>query len=189
MSSTSGMTGTGLKKCIPTNRARRSARTASARRWIAIELVFEAKSALGGAIASSECQRPCLTPRSSNTASMTMSAPAARAEVGRRLDPAERGIPFGRIEAALVDGPLEVARDPLATGLRPRQLGLVEGHVLADRGVDLGDAVAHQARPGDEDALDAHATRVSVAPRPSGRARPRSMGQSASRASSVSAAA
>ena len=43
------MTGTGLKKCIPTNRARRSGATASASRSIAIELVFEAKIASAGA--------------------------------------------------------------------------------------------------------------------------------------------
>ena len=45
ISSMSGMTGTGLKKCIPTNRSRRSRETASARRWIAIDEVFEAKIA------------------------------------------------------------------------------------------------------------------------------------------------
>ena len=46
ISSTSGMTGTGLKKCIPTNRARRAGATASASASIEIELVFEAKIAL-----------------------------------------------------------------------------------------------------------------------------------------------
>ena len=49
MSSTSGMTGTGLKKCMPMNRDRRVGSTASASRWIAIELVFVAKIAPGGA--------------------------------------------------------------------------------------------------------------------------------------------
>ena len=54
ISSTSGITGTGLKKCMPTNRARRrSGRRAAARGSIEIDEVFEAKIASGGAIASS----------------------------------------------------------------------------------------------------------------------------------------
>ena len=44
-SSTSGMTGTGLKKCMPTKRGRRPASTAPASVSIEIELVFEAKIA------------------------------------------------------------------------------------------------------------------------------------------------
>ena len=48
MSSMSGMTGTGLKKCMPTNRARRSGATASASRSMEIESVFEAKIASRG---------------------------------------------------------------------------------------------------------------------------------------------
>ncbi len=78
MSSTSGITGTGLKKCMPRNRERRSPATASARRWIAIELVFEAKIALGEATRSMSRHSACLTARSSNTASMTRSASPTR---------------------------------------------------------------------------------------------------------------
>ncbi len=47
ISSTSGITGTGLKKCIPTKRARRAGATAAARRSMAIDEVFEAKIAVG----------------------------------------------------------------------------------------------------------------------------------------------
>ena len=49
ISSISGMTGTGLKKCMPTNRSRRAASTASASRWMAIDDVFVAKMAPAGA--------------------------------------------------------------------------------------------------------------------------------------------
>ena len=49
ISSTSGMTGTGLKKCMPTNRCRRSPATASASRRIAIELVFDGEDRVAGA--------------------------------------------------------------------------------------------------------------------------------------------
>ena len=52
MSSISGITGTGLKKCIPTNRARRGSPTAAASVSIEIDDVFEAKIAPAGAIAS-----------------------------------------------------------------------------------------------------------------------------------------
>jgi len=78
-SSTSGMIGTGLKKCIPTKRDRRTCPTASARRSIEIELVFEAKTASGGAIRIDLRQKACLTARSSKIASTTSPAAAARA--------------------------------------------------------------------------------------------------------------
>ena len=74
MNSTSGMTGTGLKKCIPTKRSRRSGETASASRSMEIELVFEAKIVAAGARSSSWRQRACFTARSSKTASITRSA-------------------------------------------------------------------------------------------------------------------
>ena len=48
ISSISGMTGTGLKKCMPTKRARRLSLTAAARRVMQMELVLLAKIALGG---------------------------------------------------------------------------------------------------------------------------------------------
>ena len=74
ISSTSGITGTGLKKCIPTKRSRRPGETAAARASIEIELVFEAKIAPAGARASSWRQSVRLTSTSSNTASTTRSA-------------------------------------------------------------------------------------------------------------------
>ncbi len=162
MSSISGITGTGLKKCIPTKRARRGSPTAAASVSIEIDDVFEAKIAPAGAIASRRPHSSALTAGSSNTASTTRSASAARpgssvATRRSRVASRSRGV-----ELALRHGALEVARDPVATGDRPREVGLVQDDLLADRGVDLRDAVAHQAGAGDEDALDAHPVLLGV---------------------------
>src|SRR6185436_20734642 len=59
-------------------------------------------------------------------------------------------------QLALGDRPIEIAGDPRLAGLGPRGVGLIEHHLLADRRVDLADAVAHQPRAGDEDVLDGH---------------------------------
>ena len=105
---------------------------------------------------SSSRQRRVLTSRSSKTASMTRSASRTAADVVGERDPAEGRVAFGVVEAALGDGPIEVARDPVATRLGPSEVRLVEDHAEAGRGVDLGDPVAHQTRSGDEYALDGH---------------------------------
>ena len=85
---------------------------------------------------------------------------------GGRLEAVGRGQPgdrrvarLGR-ELALVDGPGEVAGDALDAGGRPPEVRLVDRHVLADRRVDLGDAVAHQPGAGHEHPLDGHAASV-----------------------------
>ena len=72
------------------------------------------------------------------------------------MDPREDLVPRGGVQAALGDGPVEVGRDPVAPGLRPREIRLIQDHILAHRRVDLGDAVAHQAGTGDEHPLDGH---------------------------------
>ena len=77
-------------------------------------------------------------------------------DVVGRLDPGQRRVAVGSVEPTLVDGPLEVAGDPLAAGLGAREVRLVERDLLADRGMDLGDAVAHQPGARDEHALDRH---------------------------------
>ena len=150
----SGMTGTGLKKCIPTNRSRRGAATASARRWMAIDEVFEAKIACAGASSSSSRQSAVLTAMSSNTASMTRSALGHRGGVGGGLDPGERRVALLGRQASLRDRPIQVARDPVAARLGTGQVRLVERDRQSDRGVDLGDPVAHQAGARDEHPLD-----------------------------------
>ncbi len=84
ISSTSGMTGTGLKKCIPMNRRRRPGPTAAARSPMEIEDVFVAKIAASGAATSRSDHSRDLTSTSSKTASMTRSAAPAcpRSAVG-----------------------------------------------------------------------------------------------------------
>ena len=75
---------------------------------------------------------------------MTRSAPAtaARSAVGAiRASVASRA---AGVEATLGHRPVEVPGDPVATGHGPGEVRLVEGDLLADRGVDLGDPVAHQ---------------------------------------------
>ena len=150
----SGMTGTGLKKCIPTNRSRRSRATASASRWIAIDEVFEAKIAAAGASASRSRQSADLTARSSKTASMTRSAVGDAAEVGRWLDARQGGVAVRLAEAALGHRPIEVGRDPVAARLGARKVRFVERDRQPDGRMDLRDAVAHQPRASHEDPFD-----------------------------------
>jgi hypothetical protein len=83
-----------------------------------------------------------------------------RTDVVGGADAGERLVARLGCEATLVHGPAEVGGDALASGLGPRKLRLVEDDVLADRGMDLGDAVAHEAGPSHEDPLDRHGPRV-----------------------------
>ena len=71
MTSSSGILFTGEKKCIPTTFSGRAA--ASAMRPIGMEEVLDAKMALGASRSTSRTT-PCLTERSSKTASTTTSA-------------------------------------------------------------------------------------------------------------------
>ena len=99
-------------------------------------------------------QSAVLTATSSNTASMTRSASAtrpSRSVASMRASVASRLVGG---QAALRDRPVEVAGDPLAAGLGAGQVRLVERDRQPDRRVDLGDAVAHQPGPRDEDPLD-----------------------------------
>ena len=155
----SGMTGTGLKKCIPTNRSRRSRGTASASRWIAIDDVFEAK------IASGRRDRVELAPQGRLDREVLedglddeVGVGDAR-EVGGRLDAGERRVAVRLGEAALGDRAVQVAGDPIAARLGAREVRFVQDDRQADRRVDLGDAVAHQPGPGHEDPLDRHGRR------------------------------
>ena len=165
ISSTSGITGTGLKKCMPTKRARLASPTAAARRSMAMDDVLDAKMAPAGAISSSAVHRRVLTSTSSNTASMTRSASAA---IARSDDPVRRArmrLPVVGCQLALRDGAIEVARDARQPGLGPGELGLVDRDLLAHGRVHLGDPVPHEPGARHEDALDGHAC-SSMGPRP-----------------------
>ena len=77
--------------------------------------------------------------------------------VGRR-DPGEGGLALLGREPALGHCPLQVPGDPIAAGLRPREVRFEELDLEPDRRVDLGDPVAHQPGAGHEDPLDRHET-------------------------------
>ena len=165
ISSTSGMTGTGLKKCIPTNRARR---------------VRARPPRPAGGSRSSSCSRR-RSPSAGATRRARATARRLTAEVLEdRLDD-EVGVaprPRGRRSAAIraerrvalgrsSSRPLATARSRLpAMRSRPASARARSGSysttVLADRGVDLGDAVAHQPGAGHEHALDRHVRSVAA---------------------------
>ena len=128
MSSTSGMTGTGLKKCIPRNRSRRGSPTASASRWMAIELRVRGEDRVRRRASRSSARHRSLLdargPRRRPRSTRSASATRARSDVAvSRASVASRS---ASREPALRDGPVEVAGDPVAAGLGPREVGLVE---------------------------------------------------------------
>ena len=136
------------------NPGRRDRSTASARRWIAIELVLVAKMAAAGADAIDGSPDLVLDRDVLEDGFDHEVGVAGVGEIGRGPDAHEGRVALVGGQAALVDGALEVPGDPLAAGLGAGELGFVEDHVLADRGVDLGDAVAHHPGAGHEDVLD-----------------------------------
>ena len=83
--------------------------------------------------------------------------------IPRGLDQDELSLAILAADPPLMHRAAEVRRNALLARFRPLELGLVQRHVLPDRGVDLGDAMAHEARARDEDPLDRH--RCSLVPR------------------------
>ena len=171
ISSMSGMTGTGLKKCMPTNVARRSSETASARRSIAIELVLEAKIVAGGASASSSCHSvglhvDVLEDRLDHEVRLGNACPVVGGD-----DPPERRVALGVRQLALGDGTLEVAGDPVPTGGGPGEVRLVKRRPALPTAAWTW-AIPWPMRPGagDEDPFDRHPSSV-AAPTATGRAR------------------
>ena len=141
--------------------ARRTARAAPARRprrgcRSRSSSCSRRRSSSSGARSSRRRHSSRLTSTSSNTASIDEVGRAGEVEVVRRDDPPDDRVALVRIDLALGDGPIEVAGDPLATCLRAGEVRLVQDDVLADRGVDLADAVAHEPGAGDEDPFDRH---------------------------------
>ena len=170
-SSTSGMTGTGLKKCIPTNRARRASPTAAAQAVDRDRARVRGEDRAGRRDAgrardqSAALDLEVLEDRLDDEVGVARRRP--RSAVGAiRPRMASRSL---AVEPALRDGPLEVAGDPVAARLRPGEVGLVQRRRSGRRGEDLGDAVAHQPGAGDEDALDRHRSSLASAAAPSRR--------------------
>ncbi len=93
----SGMTGTGLKKCIPTNRSRRSRVDRLGEAVDRDRRGVRGEDRVGPARCSSSSRQSAdLTATSSKTASMTRSASAHVVDVGGRLDPGERRVAVRR---------------------------------------------------------------------------------------------
>ena len=97
-----------------------------------------------------------LTSASSKTASIDEVRVGDGGRDRRRRDraPASRRAP--RRQRALVDRRSRLPAIRSRPASRPGEVRLVQDDLLADRRVDLGDAVAHQAGAGHEDALDRH---------------------------------
>ena len=141
---------------MPTNRSRRSRETASARRSIEIELVFEAKIGLGGRALVELRPEVALDLEILEHGLDDEIRRSNEVEVVRRRHAGENRRSLVRGQLALRDRSIEIAGDPVAPRLRPREVGLVQRDGLPDRGVDLADAVAHEPGAGDEDVLDRH---------------------------------
>ena len=171
ISSTSGITGTGLKKCIPTNRVRRSSSTAVASRSIEIDEVFVAKMAAAGARPSRS--RPQarldvdvlehgLDDEVRVAAAARSSVAVIRAEDRRRPR---------RCQPAFRDRSFEVARDPRRGRPPLVRAPARRGRPAAGRRERLGNPVAHQPGAGDERALASIAHRTGSGQRGSPSAR------------------
>ena len=156
ISSISGITGTGLKKCMPTNRSRRASPTAAASRSMEIEDVLEAKTRGRGRDRVEVRPQPGLHVEVLEHGLDDEVGIGGGGEVVGGAEAGERRVAVVGGQLALGDRPLEVAGDPVPAGVGAREVGLVERDLLADGGMDLGDAVAHEPGAGDEHPLDAH---------------------------------
>src|SRR5918996_190719 len=99
--STSAMTGTGLKKCMPITRSGRPVTPAS--EAIGIEDVLDASTAPGGTILPARRKISCFTPASSTTASTSRSAGARSSTASTRISTSSGscGAPFSASRSRL----------------------------------------------------------------------------------------
>ena len=144
MTSTSAMTGAGLKKCMPTTRPGSAAALAIA--VIGIEEVLEASTALG-ATALSAAKSSRLSSRRSGAASMTSPASASASSVGRAGDLAGLAL-----QPALGPPALQAVGDLGQAALARLGHRVVQQRARARRGGELRDPGAHG--PGADDADD-----------------------------------
>ncbi len=157
--STSAISGAGLKKWRPTTR---SGYVVAAAAIAATDraLVFVARIVPGGATASSRAKTRRFSSRSSRAASITRSADPERLEVGRRLQPVDDGRrtgvgrrlppPAARRQPARPAG--QPVGDPGPSPLEGGGIDVVEEDPGARLERDLGDPGTHRA--GADDAED-----------------------------------
>ena len=155
--STSRITGAGLKKCMPDDAVGPGGRRAI--RVTGSDEVFVARTVCGGQIASSSANSAVLTSSRSGTASVTRSARARSAAVGGEAHPGEDRVALGRVEPAAVDGPSERALEPAATGGEQGVVDLDRDDVEPGAGEHLDDAGAHRAEPDHARGTNLHATK------------------------------
>ena len=153
------MTGTGLKKCIPTNRA--APRLADGRG----QRVDRDRARVRGE--DRAVRRPPVELRPEAALDLEVLEDRLDDEpggggvgrVGRRADPGRASSSRAAGSSRpFCDRPLEVPGDPVPAGLGTCQLRLVQDDAPASGGEDLGDAVAHEPCAADEDLVDRHRT-------------------------------
>ena len=138
--STSFITGAGLKKCMPTTRSGPGTPAAISVTLSDEVLVASTQSSRTTSATLPNSSR--LSSSDSGAASMTMSASASAPSSGRRLDRPGRA----RLEPALLDLALEPLGDAGQPALERIGVGVVDERARARRRGELGDAGAH--RPG-----------------------------------------
>ena len=175
MISTSGISGAGLKKCMPTTRSgvdvagrdlgdgerRRVRREHRVRPADALELGEELL-----------LRREILDDRLDHEVAV-----GEVGEVGRQREPADGGVARALLELPLLHLAREEVRDPVARALAELERDLAADRLDAGLDAELRDARAHRAEPDDADLLDLFATTteptVAAAVRGARSARPR----------------
>ena len=156
MISTSGISGAGLKKCMPTTRSgvdvggrdlgdgerRRVRREHRVRPADALELGEELL-----------LRRELLDDRLDHEVAV-----GEVGEVGRQREPADRGVARGLLELSLLHLAREEVRDPVARALAELERDLAADRLDARLDAELRDAGAHRAEPDDADLLISFAT-------------------------------
>ena len=147
ITSTSRMSGTGLKKCSPQTRSRwRQARAIAA---TGSDEVLVASTVAAGTMSSSAVNRRCLGSSCSMMASITICAGASSSQPHREREPPSASAAAWRGDLTLLREP----RDPrvyFAACLAERRLARVVQDDLEPRHQRrLGDAGAHRARADD----------------------------------------
>ena len=150
--STSGMSGAGLKKCMPTTRSGED--TAAAISVTESADVFVARMTSGRIDAlelgeERELRVEILDDRLDHEVTV-----GERGELDRQRQPFERGPVVTRGQLPFVDLPLQVVRDPILCLLPQFTRDLAADHLVAGLDRELRDAGPHSAEPDDADPLD-----------------------------------
>ena len=158
VSSSSAMTGGGLKKCIPITRSGRPDAMPSS--TIGIDEVLEARTTSGLVTSPSVRKISRFASTSSVAASITRSEPVEARQIGHPGHPSKERLGVGRVELAPLDRLADRTLDGGAAAGDQLVGSLDERDTRPGTGDDLHDAGAHQAA-----AHDTHLPNVSAVPR------------------------